>query len=181
MFTRATWGILALAVLAALIGGLWQRHSQGAGGPANPPVVSTVAVGQLLPPMALLDLQDHPRTLADYRGKRLLINLWATWCQPCLDEMPALQRAHADGAQIVGIAMDDPARVRTFLSQHPLDYPQLLGRLDSPSTAQLLGNRAEVLPYSVLLDERGQVLATHAGALDATTLRGWLDPNRQAF
>jgi peroxiredoxin len=181
MFTRATWGILALAVLAALIGGLWQRHEQGAGGPANPPVVSAVAVGQPLPPMELLDLQDHPRALSDYRGKRLLINLWATWCQPCLDEMPALQRAHAGGAQIVGIAMDDPARARAFLRQHPLDYPQLLGRLGPPSTAQLLGNREEVLPYSVLLDESGRVLATHAGVLDAATLSRWLDPNRQTF
>ena len=181
MFTRATWLILGLAVLAALIGGLWQRHVQGAAGPSSQAVDATSAVAQPLPPLQLRDLDGHPRTLADYRGKRLLINLWASWCQPCLDEMPALQRAHADGAQIVGIAMDQPAAVRAFLRQHPLDYPQLLGRLEPPSTASLLGNRQDVLPYSVLLDEHGLVLATHAGALDPATLRRWLDPSRQAF
>jgi thiol-disulfide isomerase/thioredoxin len=181
MFTRPTWLILGLAVLAALLGGLWQRHEQGALAPANQAAVAALAVAQPLPPLQLLDMEGKPRSLADFRGKRLLINLWASWCQPCLDEMPALQRAHADGAQIVGIAMDEPARARAFLRQHPLDYPQLLGRLEPPSTALLLGNRQEVLPYSVLLDERGLVLATHTGVLDATTLRRWLDPERQAF
>jgi hypothetical protein len=66
--------------------------------------------------------------------------------------------------------------VRAFLAGHPFNYPVLLGRLDSPSTSLLLGNVGELLPYSVLLDEKGRVLASRRGALEMTQLQQWLKP-----
>jgi hypothetical protein len=66
--------------------------------------------------------------------------------------------------------------VRAFLARHPLNYPVLIGRLDSPSTSLLLGNVGELLPYSVLLDENGRVLASRRGALEMTQLQQWLKP-----
>jgi peroxiredoxin len=94
--------------------------------------------------------------------------------------MPALARAQAKfgerGPIVVGIAMDQPDHVRAFLGAHPLNYPVLLGQLAAPSTSLQLGDTHDVLPYSVLIDADGRVLATHIGALPPTQLEQWLAP-----
>ena len=177
MLSRPTLLILALAVLLAAAGGWLQRRSRLAHVPAG---VQVANVGDLRPDLALPDPDGHEHRLSEYSGRRVLLNFWATWCGPCLDEMPALARAQTayahDGVRIVGIAMDDPAHVRRFLAAHPLDYPILIGRLDTPSTSLRLGDTAQVLPYSVLLDADGRVLATHRGPLPQTQLHAWLAP-----
>jgi peroxiredoxin len=94
--------------------------------------------------------------------------------------MPALSQAQekfGDHAPIVlGIAMDEPARVHAFLAAHPVNYPILLGQLTQPSTSSQLGDSREVLPYSVLIDANGRILATHTGALSTSQLERWLSP-----
>jgi thiol-disulfide isomerase/thioredoxin len=164
-------------VLVAAAGGWLQHASQRAKVPAGAHVVET---GEIVPDLALAGLDGKEHHLSDYRGRRVLLNFWATWCGPCLQEMPALVKAQANvgenGPIVVGIAMDDPQHVRAFLGSHPLNYPVLLGSLDSPSTSLRLGNVGELLPYSVLLDENGRVLASQRGALEVATLRQWLAP-----
>lgn len=181
MLSRSTLLLLALAVLASVLGGWLQRRSQLA---HVPPGVQVANVGDPAPDLVLPDPAGHGHRLSDYRGRRVLLNFWATWCGPCLDEMPALAKAQAaagpGGARIVGIAMDDPARVRAFLAAHPVDYPILLGQIGSPSTSLRFGDRAEVLPYSVLLDADGRVQATHRGPLDRAQLQAWLAPAQAA-
>jgi peroxiredoxin len=177
MLSRPTLLILALAVLAAALGGWLQHRSRLA---HVPPGVRVANVGDPAPDIVLPDPAGREHRLSDYRGHRVLLNFWATWCGPCLDEMPALAKAQAalgpGGTRIVGIAMDDPARVRAFLAAHPVDYPILLGQLAKPSTSLRFGDVAEVLPYSVLLDADGRVRAVHRGPLDAARLRAWLAP-----
>jgi thiol-disulfide isomerase/thioredoxin len=172
MFSRASWSILALAVLAAAAGGYLQHRSS--------PAATSLAAGAALPDIVLPDLDGKPHRLADYRGRRVLLNFWASWCGPCLEEMPALSNTHRKfgerGSIVIGIAMDDAHRVRSFLAAHPQDYPMLLGQLLPPSTSLQLGDTLQVLPYSVLLDSKGHVLATHAGALSANQLDQWLAP-----
>ena len=170
MMNRANWLILALAVLAAVAGGWLQHASRERRGPDLD--------GRPAPALSLPDLDGRTHTLAEYAGRRVLVNVWASWCAPCLKEMPALdaaQRRFGGGRPVVvGIAMDTAPNVQAHLEKHPVSYPILLGRLDDPDSAWQLGDQAGVLPYSVLLDADGKVLASHAGVLDEATLERWL-------
>lgn len=177
MLSRSNWVILGLAVAAAAAGGWLQHASRHAHAPAGATVVD---VGSVAPDLSLTGVDGKQHRLSEFRGRRVLLNFWATWCAPCLMEMPALVRAQANvgekGGIVVGIAMDDPARVRAFLGSHPVNYPILIGSLESPSTSLQLGNVGELLPYSVLLDENGRLLATRHGVLDGDQLQQWLAP-----
>lgn len=174
--SRTNWLILTLALLAAIAGGyLGRRPSPATLANASP------VIGQRVPALVLPDLHGTPHALNAYRGPRVLLNFWASWCGPCLEEMPILVRAQKNVGKntpvVIGIAMDDPANVRRFLAAHAVNYPVLLGQLSSPSTSLLLGNAAEVLPYSVLVGADGRILATHTGALTNTQVQHWLNPS----
>lgn len=174
MFGRIDRLILGLTLLAAIGGGLLQRH---AGAAAESP---SSLVGKPLPDLALADLQGKTHRLSDWQGHPLLLNFWASWCGPCLEEMPALNRLAKNVGEnapiVVGIAMDEPARVRSYLAAHPVDYPVLLGTMTAPDTSLQAGDTDGLLPYSVLIGADGRVLATHVGALPD----GWLTQHAAA-
>ena len=122
--------------------------------------------------------QDSTRTLQSFRGQPLLINLWATWCPPCIEEMPLLDAFYrqnaAKGWQTVGIAVDKPEAVERFLQRTPVQFPVLLaGNRLGMELAADLGNTARGLPFSLLLDARGQPLEAHTGQLDLPRLLKW--------
>jgi len=116
-----------------------------------------------------------------WAGKPTLVNLWATWCAPCLKEMPELQayanEQGSNGTQVVGIALDDAAAVQAFLDQYAITYPNLI---DAPGRADAgvrLGNPSGVLPYSVLVSSDGRVLKTKIGPFeDKQDISDWAQP-----
>lgn len=136
-------------------------------------------VGDPLPAIVLPDLAGRPRALAELaRGRPLLVNFWASWCGPCLAEMPALdafaREQGANGVQVVGIALDEPQAVRDHLARRPVGYPILLDVAGPHDSSVRLGN-TQVLPYSVLVGADGRLLQRRAGPLDAADLRDWAD------
>ncbi len=115
--------------------------------------------------------------LADFRGKPLVLNFWATWCPPCVTELPLLDAFHkthsAAGWSVVGLAVDSPTPVREFLRKRPLALPVGLAGLDGVEFGRSLGNGQGGLPFTVVLDRSGNVHQRHLGALKEADLAAW--------
>jgi cytochrome c biogenesis protein CcmG/thiol:disulfide interchange protein DsbE len=123
------------------------------------------------PDFSRADLRGNPVHLADYRGKVVLLNFWATWCGPCLDEMPVFARWQKQygpqGLQVVGVSMDDDAApVQRFLKKSPLDYPVVLG---DTALAKLYGGVLG-LPLTYLIDAQGKVEGRYLGGADLSAV-----------
>jgi len=171
--------IAAVALLAAIGGYFAAMQLDGpTSGPVTPalgpPAAPDGLIGQRRPDFAHRDPAGRVWSAADFDGHPLLLNFWATWCAPCVEEMPmlsALQREQAGGGlQVLGIALDDPDRAAEFAAGLDLAYPVLVGETDVVMTGQRYGNRSGMLPFTVLVDARGVVRWTHLGALEAAEL-----------
>ena len=149
-----------------------------AAAPEPPPGVAVATRGKPIPVINVRDLAGNRIEFPTrYAGRAMLVNIWASWCAPCLKEMPELQRfamQHAaNGVQVVGIALDDADAVNAFLRRVPVSYPILL---DTPGPADAgvrLGNPKGVLPYSVLVSADGRLLKQRIGPFDEGEIDAW--------
>jgi thiol-disulfide isomerase/thioredoxin len=148
--------------------------------PAPPAGVTPAGIGDPMPPIALPGLDGKIVDLAaNYPGRRLLINVWASWCGPCIEEMPELERFAAsqanDGVQVIGLALDTPEGVRDFLSRVPVSYPIVLDAPGPADASVWLGNAKGVLPYTVLVGADGRIVRQKVGPFQHGEISGWVD------
>ena len=150
--------VIALG-LAAAGAGYWAQHRNVAPRAAAADTTALEAT--------VADLAGKPRRLDEWRGKLVVLNFWATWCPPCLKEMPAFvrlqQRYAAQGLQFIGIALDTREEVAKFVQEHGIDFPILVGEDDVARYMLRLGNTIGALPFSVVVDRDGTVRHTHQG------------------
>ena len=115
--------------------------------------------------------------LAALRGRPLLINFWATWCPPCIEELPLLSSFYnenkANGWQLLGLAVDRPDPVVRFLAKTPVSFPVGLAGMEGVELTRELGNAAGGLPFSVLFDAQGRMHDRKLGQLHAGDLARW--------
>jgi len=140
-------------------------HQRGAGNAAS-------MVGTVRPDFSLPDLEGRPHGPGEWSGKILVLNFWASWCPPCLQEIPAfirLQKKFADqNVQFVGIALQKPEEVRDFVVAKGINYPVLAGETEVIRVAEDYGNRIGTLPYTVIIDRRQRVSFIKRGPLSET-------------
>ena len=157
-----------IAVTAGVYVGMGSRESR-----APEASVPKEAVARLFATQ-LIDATGKPQAFAQWQGKTLVINFWATWCPPCREEMPAfstLQSKYADkNVQFVGIALDTSENVISFSRQHPVTYPLLVADSEGTELTRQLGNSRLALPYTVVLGPGGETRMTRLGRVSESEL-----------
>jgi thiol-disulfide isomerase/thioredoxin len=163
---------VAIALVFAVVEGIsiyrslsfWKPQSQ---------VESPVGTAWLQ--MTLPDLQQKPQSLAQWKGQVVVLNFWASWCEPCKDEMPLLdglqKSLELQKVRFIGVGIDEPGALRDYLKSHPVSYPVLVGDSTTLALTRPFGNSQQGLPFTLVLDRQGQVVSEKLGRIHEDDLR----------
>jgi thiol-disulfide isomerase/thioredoxin len=131
--------------------------------------------------LELPDLNGVSSPLRDWQGRVIVLNFWATWCPPCREEIPEFivlqERYRSKGLQIVGVAVDNADAVRHFSDSVGINYPVLLGQIEAARAMRDYGNLTGSLPYTVVIDPSGRVIARKLGAYRYADLEAVVRPH----
>ena len=159
---------VAIAILSAVFGAYVSVKKQSSAEPDSTAVASLMKAN-------LPDTQGQTHALSEWRGKVLLVNFWATWCPPCVEEMPELvdlqNSSEIKNLQIVGIGVDSPSNIQQFTKKFQISYPILVAGMEGTEIARALGNQAGGLPFTVLIDADGRVRQTYLGRLNLNQVK----------
>ncbi|WP_313954266.1 TlpA disulfide reductase family protein [Accumulibacter sp.] len=166
-----------LAVIVALLAGIYVGTQSSDTIQQSSPTPDAAVIARFFA-SSLDDVDGKPFPFAQWQGKTLVVNFWATWCPPCREEMPAFSRLQslysAKGVQFVGIALDSAESVRSFSERYPVNYPLLIGGSRGVDLAQQFGNSNLGLPYTVILGPGREVRLLQLGPLSESELDRFL-------
>ena len=164
-------GVAALAGIAGA-GAAWWKFQPHAASPAE-----AAKITESFWAMSFDTPDGKPLPMSRFRGKLLLVNFWATWCPPCVEELPLLDFFYQENkhkyVQIVGLAVDQPSAVRTWLKTRPLNFPVGMAGLAGTDLSKSLGNVSGGLPFSVVFGTSGQLLHRKIGKVLPEELARW--------
>jgi thiol-disulfide isomerase/thioredoxin len=169
---------LGAALIAVASGFLLRGHLTG-GSKADMPADSAKGAETILA-ASLPDLNDKNQSLSQWRGNVMVVNFWASWCEPCRKEIPEfieLQEKFGDrGLIFVGIAVDQKDRAAAFSKAIGINYPVLVGDMRAMMLAEAAGNRQGALPFTVVIDRNGNITGTKLGSLSRSKLESMFIP-----
>ena len=126
-------------------------------------------IGSSRPDFSLPDVAGEVRNIAEWDGKVIAINFWATWCPPCIKEIPEFvelqHKYQSQGLQFIGIALQRPEEVLDFMKEKGMNYPVLAGEMEVIEISELYGNNIGALPYTVIIDRAGLIQYVKRGPL----------------
>jgi thiol-disulfide isomerase/thioredoxin len=164
-------GLIIIAALLALGGGIMARGFLSPAEQTRP---------MPLPDFNLPDVAGNQHNISEWKGKIRVINFWATWCPPCLKEIPefiAMQEQYAaKGLQFIGIAIDDQESVKEYLATTKINYPILIGEISGIALAHQLGNSVDAVPFTVIVNQQGQIIHQHRGEFSTEQIMEIIKP-----
>jgi thiol-disulfide isomerase/thioredoxin len=170
----------AISIGVAIVGQQWLGEKQGFELPL--PLARDRDNDRLhtVPDFRLADVSGREVASSNWAGKVLVLNFWATWCPPCLRELPLLdeaQKSAPEGSlQVVGIAIDSKEEVERFLVDYPVGFPILIGDTEAVEMSRRLGNRLQGLPYTLIFDRQGKRVFGQIGEMTHAALSEQLKP-----
>lgn len=166
---RRQWIIICGVGLLALLGGALTSQWISKAGLASDSSVKAFFANPWQSP------DGKPVNTSEWQGKVLVVNFWASWCPPCVEEMPALDLLAQENLQqnilFVGIGIDSPSNIREFLKSTPVSYPIVIGGLGGSNLSKQMGNSQGALPYTVIINPKGKDIYTKLGKIDEDELR----------
>jgi len=172
---RRQWLTIIAISFFALIAGVFSSHWIN-----QPQLANELAIQHFLSH----DWQDpdgKPANSADWKGKLLVVNFWASWCPPCVEEMPALSRIQTEFKQqnvlFVGIGIDSPSNIREFLKKTPVTYPIVIGGMDGSNISKEMGNTQGALPFTIVINSQGKAVSSKLGKISEDELRSMIKAN----
>lgn len=166
---RRQWIMIGGISLLALLAGVFSSQWISQKGLASDPSIKAFFANPWHTP------DGKSANSENWRQKVLVVNFWASWCPPCVEEMPALDKIAQEYASknvlIVGIGIDSPSNIRQFLEMTPVSYSIVIGGLEGSNLSKQMGNTQGALPYTVIINQKGKAIYTKLGKISEEELR----------
>ena len=170
--------LFVVVALFAIAAGSWvsiQREpTDGADPTTGPSPAAEIFYAQ-----RLADANGVERAMSDHRGKVVVVNFWAPWCVPCVEEIPAFSRVHAQHVgkvAFVGLGIDSASNIASFNARFKPSYPLVVAGAGGTELARAFGDKSGALPFTLVLGPDGRILASRLGRVDEATLQKWIAP-----